>query len=501
MKVYDAEKNDGIDIQLNQAGSSTAFVTAQVLIKDVEEIDKNKINDWFQSDSMSIADLMTATDSVQTVEELLGKEQPDLALVVAILVSTGWNLNDDVFTPAEVWRARSSPLHKPMNDNHQADKILGHIVQTRPLDKSGNEIKIDENASPPAEFDIEVAGVLYKQFPELSDRIDEIIAKAKSGEMFVSMEAWFPDFGYGVVDPATGNTKLIERNEDTAFLTKHLRIYGGSGDYKGFKIGRVLKDIIFGAQGFVDEPANPDSVIKVAAGSVAASRIFVNAKLTELSEGGVEDMDEKQLKELQDQLDAARASLESKTAEVAELQKSAEEFRAKNYDGQIAELNTKVEELNASATEAFEKMVSIEAEKVELQKKLDEQTLRADKSEADLDEIRKTQTASDRMAKLSEIKTVEDAEATLAELRDMDDDTFEAVLKYAGEAKAEGSTDGNTATADDKTDDAETVLDNVKEDDTADLNASASTAETEKDGWDSVAAGLCGQDEKKEGGE
>jgi hypothetical protein len=294
VKVYDAEKKDGIDFQLNHAGSSTAFVTAQVLVKDVEEQHKKKISDLFQLDNVCFSDFITATDSVQTVEELLGKDQPDLALVVAILVSTGWNLNDDVFTPAEVWRARSSPLHKPMNDNHQAEKILGHIVQTRPLDKLGNEINTDENASPPAEFDIEVAGVLYKQFPELSERIDEIIVKAKAGEMFVSMEAWFPDFGYGVIDPATGNTKLIDRNEETAFLTKHLRIYGGSGDYKGFKIGRVLKDIIFGAQGFVDKPANPDSVIKVAAGSVAASKVFVNAELNELSEGGVEDSGEPQ---------------------------------------------------------------------------------------------------------------------------------------------------------------------------------------------------------------
>jgi hypothetical protein len=464
VKVYDAEKKDGIDFQLNHAGSSTAFVTAQVLVKDIEEHHKKKISDLFpfSLDNMSVSDLISATHPVQTVEELLGKEQPDLALVVAILVSTGWNLNDDVFTPAEVWRARSSPLHKPMNDNHQAEKILGHIVQTRPLDKSGNEIDIDENESPPAEFDIEVAGVLYRQFPELSERIDEIIAKAKAGEMFVSMEAWFPDFGYGVIDPATGNTKLIERNEETAFLTKHLRIYGGSGDYKGFKIGRVLKDIIFGAQGFVDKPANPDSVIKVAAGSVAASKVFVNAELNELSEGGVEDVDEKEMKALQEKLEEVQANLKGKTEEIVELQKANDEFKAKDYEGQIAKLNATIEGLTANVTEASEKAVLIEAEKVELQKQFDEQTVRADKSEAELDEIRKTETARDRMAKLSEIKTVEDADATLAELRDMSDDTFKAVLKYAGETKAEESTDDNT-------EDAEAALDNVEDDEDAEL--------------------------------
>jgi DNA repair exonuclease SbcCD ATPase subunit len=235
-------------------------------------------------------------------------------------------------------------------------------------------------------------------------------------------------------------------------------------------------------------------VIKVAAGSVAASKVFVNAELNELSEGGVEDVDEKEMKALQEKLEEVQANLKGKTEEIAELQKANEEFKAKDYEGQIAKLNTTIEGLTANVTEASEKVVLIEAEKVELQKQLDEQTVRADKSEAELDEIRKTETARDRMAKLSEIKTVEDADATLAELRDMSNDTFEAVLKYAGETKAEESTD-------DKTEDAEAALDDVEENEDAELNASTNAAEMEKDGWESVAAGLCGREKNEEGGE
>ncbi|RLC89099.1 MAG: hypothetical protein DRJ03_00655 [Chloroflexi bacterium] len=506
MRVYQAEKDAGIDFQMNKAGSSSSFVTARVQVGNIEK----------HFDGMSVADLVKATPTVQSVEELLGQEQPDLALVVAILVSTGWNLNDDVFTPEEVWKARSSPLHKPMNDNHQAERILGHIVQTRALDKSGDEVEVAEGDSPPTEFDIEVAGVLYRAFPELSERIDEIITKAKAGEMFVSMEAWFPDFGYGLIDSATGEVKLIERTEKTAFLTKHLRIYGGSGEYQGYKVGRVLKDIIFGAQGFVDTPANPESVIKVAAGKMAASRSFVTAELSDLSEGGVEDVDEKQLQELQAKLEEAQAGLESKAKEVAELQKAAEEVQAKDYEGQLAALNTKVEELTASVTEASEKMEAVEAAKAELQKQLDEVTQRAEKSDAELDEIRQNETARDRLVKLSEVKKVDDEEATLAELRGMTDETFEAVLKYAGEAKSEEVVDGEseekTDATETKTDDAtarekeaeqaEAALNDVEEDDSAEFNASEDVAKTEADQWLSVAGALCGRkDEKDEGGE
>lgn len=494
MRIYKAEKDAGIDLQMNKAGNSIAFVTAKIQVRDIAK--------YF--DGMSVADLIKTTSTVQTVEELLGKEQPDLALVVAILVSTGWNLNDDIFTPAEVWKARFSPLHKPMNDNHDAEKILGHIVQSRALDKDGVEIELEDNETPPDEFDIEVAGVLYRAFPQLSARIDEIIAKAKSGEMFVSMEAWFPDFGYGLIDPVTGQTKLIERNESTAFLTKHLRVYGGSGQYQDFKVGRVLKNIIFGAQGFVDIPANPESVIKVAANKRAVSCIFVNAELSELPEGGVEDVDEKQLKELQAKLEEVKASLENKEKEVAELQKAADDFAVNDYDGQITVLSAKIEELTASVTEASEKVNTIEAAKAEIQKQLDEVTERAEKVEAELDVIRKTETARDRLAKLSEVKTVEDEAATLAELGEMTDETFDVVLKYAGQTKSDEVVDDTTKAtetdegSEDNEDKANAALDNVKEEDSPDFSANEDVAQSEADQWMSTAAALCGRTEKKE---
>lgn len=489
MRIYKAEKDDGIDFQMNKAGSSTVFVTAQVKICDIDK--------YFNG--MSVADLAKTTSTIQTVEELLGQAQPDLVLVVSILVSTGWNNNDDIFIPEEVWKARSSPLHKPMNDNHNAKKIIGHIVKSRVLDKDGTEINDDIDVIP-EEFDIEVAGVLYRMFPELSDRIDEIIAKAKVGEIFVSMEAWFPDFAYGIIDPKTGDTKIIERNESTAFLTKHLRVHGGSGQYRDFKIGRVLKNIIFGAQGFVDNPANPESVIKVAAEKIAASRVYVSANLNELLEGGVENVDEKQLKELQVKLDEALASLESKEKEVVKLQDATKEFNDKDYDGQITTLTEKVDGLTANVTEVSEKVGTVETAKNEIQKQLDEAIVRADKGEAELEGIRKTETARERLAKLSDVKVVEDEEATLAELREMTEETFAVVLKYAGEAKSEdtGVTDKTETKDDNDSDKTNAVLDSVKEDNSADFNVNEDVAKSEADTWMSTAAALCGRTEEKE---
>lgn len=493
MRIYDAEKKDGIDFHANKNGSSSAFLISKANIKDLDSYFSEK----------SIAELLKTTSIIQTVEELIGQEQPDLALVVAILVSTGWNLNDDIFLPDEVWRARKTPIHKPMNDNHDETQILGHIVDSRVLDKDGDEIELSDDESPPKEFDIEVAGVLYRAFPKLSGRINDIIKKSESGEMFVSMEAWFPDFDYGVIDQATGQTKIIERTEKTAFLTKHLRIYNGTGQYQGYKIGRVLKNIIFGAQGFVDEPANPDSVIKVAAKHDAASSNFVIAKLDDLLEGGVDDMDEKQMQELQKKLEEAQAIVKTKEDEIVSLVEKVKEFEGNDYASQIATLTTKVEELSTEMVEASSKVTSAEAEKVELQTKLDETVARAEKSEVELDEIRKTSIARDRLDKLTKVKEIEDEDATLAELRDMTEDTFAIVLKYAGEIGTKSNVDNDKADGQEEvSEQAEAVLDKAQEEEGPDFSVADTGAKSDESEWVATAKALCGRkNDETEGGE
>jgi hypothetical protein len=74
------------------------------------------------------------------------------------------------------------------------------------------------------------------------------------------MECVFRNFDYAIVAP-DGVHQVIARTEDSAFLTKHLRAYGGSGDYEGYKVGRMLRDLFFSGKGLVTKPANPRSII------------------------------------------------------------------------------------------------------------------------------------------------------------------------------------------------------------------------------------------------
>ena len=95
---------------------------------------------------------------------------------------------------------------------------------------------------------------------EKQEWMSSLIQEIEAGEWFVSMEAIFNNFDYAIVTPE-GKHKIIARKEESSFLTKHLRIYGGTGEYEGHKLGRVLRNIAFSGKGLVSKPANPRSII------------------------------------------------------------------------------------------------------------------------------------------------------------------------------------------------------------------------------------------------
>ncbi len=205
--------------------------------------------------------------------------QPDLLYMKSVLVSTGQNKNDDVFLPEEMWAARHTPVLKPVDWEHntgseiilsaneelanpkeivRGNQIIGAMYNSYVADKDGviiSESKANaDDFEIPQEFDIINEAVIYKYlFPKVSERI---VSQASSNGLFVSMEAWFNSFDYRL-----GN-KIIARNEDTAFLDAHLKSNGGDGFFSGEKVGRVLRNIVFGGVGIVSNPANDDSIIQ-----------------------------------------------------------------------------------------------------------------------------------------------------------------------------------------------------------------------------------------------
>jgi hypothetical protein len=187
----------------------------------------------------------------------------DLHPLSTILVTTGWNKNDDVFEQGEVWMARATPEDKPFNYEHQCDQIIGHIIANWPVSEDGTRLADDTALdSLPDRYSLLTSAVLYKYWekPELQQRMDSILEGIAKAEWFVSMECLFKGFDYAL-KAKDGTSRVVARNTQTAFLTKHLRAYGGNGVYGEYRVGRLLRNIVFSGKGLVKNPANPESII------------------------------------------------------------------------------------------------------------------------------------------------------------------------------------------------------------------------------------------------
>jgi len=185
--------------------------------------------------------------------------QKDLYYLNSILVSAGWNKNDDVFDVADLWAARETPIDKPFNYMHDDSDIIGHMISSAAMAEDGSIVK---DVPLPERMDLVTSAVIYKTWsdPDQSSRVNSLISKIDEGNLAVSMECVFSNFDYAIIEP-DGSQKVIARDENSAFLTKHLRAYGGTGSYDGYKVGRLLRDLYFSGKGLVDKPANPRSII------------------------------------------------------------------------------------------------------------------------------------------------------------------------------------------------------------------------------------------------
>jgi hypothetical protein len=239
MHIFEQEKLDGLTEQLSASASITYA---------------------------SVAEPYTQTQSAQykNLHSIASYNDSDLYYVQSILVSSSWNKNDDIFDKAEVWKARNTPEHKPTNLEHNEDIIIGHIISNWPITDDGELIpESTEISDLPNKYHILTGSVIYTGFsnPELRDRSAKLIAEIENGTKYVSMECFFKGFDYGVLNHKTNEYKILARNEATAYLTKFLKAYGGNGQHDDYKIGRVLRGITFTGKGFVDRPANSDSII------------------------------------------------------------------------------------------------------------------------------------------------------------------------------------------------------------------------------------------------
>ena len=392
MEIYKAEIEDGLGDLLSSTNSVAYCGVAKCFSPSTEEQESMKL---------------IASEASEN------KDQIDLFYLESVLVSTGWNKNDDVFDPKETFAARTTPEDKPFNFMHNEKDIIGHITGNRVVDFQGNAIA-EEAENPPTEFNILTTAVIYKEWSDVDQRqrIQKILAEIEEGKWFVSMECLFPNFDYALVDK-DGGTRVVPREESSAFLTKHLRSYGGSGKYEDYRVGRLLRNLSFSGKGLVSKPANPRSVI------LEGNRFFDESEaqiltISSIKENDMSDLD-KQIEDLRTELAEAKSANEVLKEKVVAEQQAEFESKIQALEATIAE--------QAEALEAKEAVVAEQAEAIA--KAADDMKEKMEK----LREMQKKEALMKRKAELEEAGLdAEEASATVADFEDADDDTFAKVV-------------------------------------------------------------------------
>ena len=430
MIIYDQEILDNISEQIS-AKSSVCFAS---IAEPVAEESQKKIT--------------------KNIKALAAYNDSDLYYVQSILVTSSWNKNDDIFDPMEVWIAKDTPEDKPTNLEHDENTIIGHIISSWAISEDNSIIDPNTNVENlPEKFHIVTGSVIYKAYtnPELKERTAKLISEIEQGTKYVSMECMFKGFDYGLIDQTTGKFQILARSNNTSFLTKHLRAYGGSGQYENHKIGRVLKNITFSGKGYVDKPANPDSIIfsknnfmdfdkikKTENDLLGVSEISTNStEINNMSlDKEVEDLKEK----VQAMTDCAEATKET-YAQISELKDKivALENTIQTKDNEIVSAQTAYNELVAT-TEAAKKMTE-----EEMMKK--EEEMKKAKSELDTaleavavyknkeEEMMKKEKKMKRMASLLEKGLdQESASSAVEKFESLEDEAFDSMAELVSNA-------------------------------------------------------------------
>lgn len=285
-----------------------------------------------------------AVENYATANHKLTK---DLYPVTSILVSTVWNANDDVFVKEEVWKARHTPMHHPVNIEHDEDEIIGHMTDVWAMDDHGEFISDDTDPSElPSIYSLVNASVIYTSWygDERINKVTDLINSIEKKEMFVSMECRFEDFDYAL--SGEGEYRIVTRADDTADLSRHLRCFGGTGLVGSYRIGRVPRGITFVGKGFTKQPANRRSII------------FTNIPAPSKEESGVQSL-VAHILEIEKMPEITQADFDAVKAELNALQ---EKFTALTSEKEsLANSLAEIQKTSDEAKNAFE------AEKVELQ--------------------------------------------------------------------------------------------------------------------------------------
>jgi hypothetical protein len=372
--IFNAEREAGLEEAI-KANASIAYVVP------VQKLDSDNKPELLPLKTAAFLGAVTKA----------GEHDFDLYYTVSVLVSTAWNKNDDVFDSIEVWTARHTPEHKPTNIEHNEKEIVGHIVGNWPVNDDYSSIPEDKPADElPDFYHLVTSSVIYRNWQDstLKARAEELIQQIEEGTKFVSMECIFKGFDYAVISP-DGSNHVIARSKESAFLTKHLRSYGGTGEYDGYRVGRLLRNITFCGKGFVDKPANPNSIIFSKPDMINFNKATIVSLNPFKPENGVSNItmnkitssqESKNMSDVNDvYLEELKANLQKALADNESLRTQLSKADIQKFEDQVADLTTKIEALEKDLAQSNQTLASVTDElkqanesKAKLQKEIED---------------------------------------------------------------------------------------------------------------------------------
>lgn len=421
--VYASEIADGLEESIQ------SFSSAKVICNITKKIDNYKLSSrQIQKDSV-----MEAMASF--VETL------DLFYMEDILVTTNTNLNLDHFLPEEVWKARNTPVDKPFNFEHVSSDIIGHIISSHPVDDSLTEISDDtEIKDLPSEYHLRNGSVIYLYAGDADRRklIADTVQEIKDDEWAVSMECLMRDFDYLLINTA-GVKTVVPRNEQTAWMTKHLINYEdkktkkkGTGTFKDPKtkeeyiVGRVPRNFTFSGKGLVRKPANPKSVIIQGSAETDPKPTVIELEKPKMDE----------LKEIINQLKAEVTTLkaekmEKEKAEKAEKVKK-EEADKKEKDDKEEKWKKKEADYDEEADASKKTIAQLEAELKTAKSTLVEVEAKLSVASETVKALQTEKSVASRKAALDKANAPDEVAAKmLKEFADLSDTGFASVVELA----------------------------------------------------------------------
>lgn len=372
--------------------------------------------------------------------------QFDLYYLDSVLVSTGWNLNDDVFDADEMWNARATPVDKQFNFMHDETDIIGHITSSSII---VGDTEYKEDTAPAEDFHIIEGSVLYRVWNDekLKARMDTIISEIEEGKWYVSMECLFSNFDYAII-ANDGSESVLKRTKTTAYLSRHLRAYGGKGVYDGYTIGRLLRNITFSGKGLVNEPANPNSIIFNGQDVKTLTKSFrayttVASKQWEKNMNEVEIM-KAQAADLSKQVDELKA--QNKTL-AFEMTAKAEKENAEK----VSALNTQISDLTNKVKASEEVVTEKETAIAESLKKVEDAQAKLTEALKEVETLKASIKKAERVAELTKAGVEEDKhEGLITKFANIADDVFSEFVELHAAKKANKKDDKKDDKEDDK---------------------------------------------------